>query len=240
MAFGYAQARPPLHQRIVEMAGLAMTRRALDVGCGSGLSTQALQRVAAACVGIEPVRAMLEVAPSVAPAAAFVRGRAEAMPFAKGSFDLMSAAGSLNYIDLDLFFPEALHVLTPGGALLLYDFSQGRRFSGSSALEFWFAEFVRRYPPPPAHGRSLDPEALQPLACGFRLTTARRFEIALGMTAGAYAAYIMTETNVAYAIERGASIEEVRSWCEESLAGVFEGAERDVVFQGYYAVLNRL
>ena len=55
-------------------------------------------------------------------------GTAEAIPLRDRSVDLITAAGSLNYANLDLFFPEAARVLLPHGVLVVYDFSPGRSF----------------------------------------------------------------------------------------------------------------
>ena len=64
---------------------------------------------------------------AVAPHARFVIGQAERLPFAAGSFDLVTAAGSLNYADLPSALAEIARVLTRDGTFLLYDFSTGRR-----------------------------------------------------------------------------------------------------------------
>jgi SAM-dependent methyltransferase len=101
MAAGYALFRPPIHARILERVRPHLSvrvRRALDVGCGAGLSTRALHELAEHCIGIEPAEAMLERSGAVAPGDDFVVGVAEAIPFAKDSIDLISAAGSLNYV----------------------------------------------------------------------------------------------------------------------------------------------
>jgi SAM-dependent methyltransferase len=225
MALGYARSRPPLHERIVALAGLPRCSRALDIGCGSGLSTRALAGTAASSVGIEPVEAMVQVAAQVAPAASFVHGRAEALPFAARTFELLAAAGSLNYIDLDLFFPEARRVLAPNGLLFVYDFSQ--------PLDDRFRDFKTRYPPPPGHARKLDPGILSALPSGFRLTRSQSFEIPLTMSPAAYVDYAMTETNVAHAIAQGTTEAEIRRWCSES----FHATPPDIFFPGYFVVL---
>src|SRR5262245_32559103 len=126
MAAGYATARPPVHQRILELARPYLKgagfRHGLDVGCGAGLSTKALADLVEHCVGLEPSAGMLRWAPSSAPEADFVVGGAETLPFASGSIDLITAAGSLNYVRLEPFFTEAARVLTSQGVLVVYDF----------------------------------------------------------------------------------------------------------------------
>ena len=59
MAAGYATARPPVHPEVIVLVreDLQVTTpldRGLDVGCGAGLSTKALQLIARNCVGIDP------------------------------------------------------------------------------------------------------------------------------------------------------------------------------------------
>src|SRR4051794_19947961 len=106
MAAGYATSRPPVHARVLEQvrASLGLSspvRRALDIGCGAGVSTRALEGVAAHAVGMEPAEAMLRWTTTVALNAEFLVGAAEAVPVADRSIDLITAAGALNYVDLD-------------------------------------------------------------------------------------------------------------------------------------------
>ena len=243
MAAGYAASRPAVHPRVIEQVYEHLRRRepfrrALDVGCGAGLSTKALAGFAHTRIGLEPAAAMLQWAPAVAPSADFVVGAAEAIPLCRHAVDLITAAGSLNYADLDRFFPEAARVLMPAGVLVVYDFSPGRTFRNAPGLDDWFARFCRRYPPPAHEARQLSPEILAQLASGFRPHVHRDFEIALTLTRDFYIDYMMTETNVAAAVRRGASPSEIRSWCAETLAPVWPGSEREVLFRGYYACLT--
>ena len=243
LAAGYARARPPLHPRIVERVrghlGLeGPLGLALDVGCGAGLSTRALAQIARRCVGVDPVTAMLRLGGEVAPGARFCAGRAEQLPVRSGSVDLLGAAGSLDYADLGRFFAEAERVLAPGGVLVVYDFSPGRRFPDSDALTTWFDRLMERYPPPSdSRSRALDPETLGAAATRLRLTGSERFEIGLTLDPAFYREYVMTETNVAHAVRGGIPAAEIRGWCRESLEPVFRGAAREVLFEGYIAYL---
>lgn len=243
MAAGYATSRPPVHPRVIELAVLALGRRArfaraLDVGCGAGLSTLALAEAAALRTGMDPAAAMLPWARGVDPGASFVAGVAEMLPFAAASFDLLTAAGSLNYTDLGRFFPEARRVLKPGGVLLVYDFTPGRRFRGETGLEAWFGEFQRRYPAPANEARALDPGVLAGLESGFVMGPRARFEIALDLDPEFYLEYMLTETNVAAAVRRGTPPGQIRAWCAATLAPVWRGQRREVVFEGYFACLG--
>ena len=243
MAAGYARRRPPVHRRVVEMAARERGwrlpfRRAVDVGCGAGVSTKALEGMAEVVVGVEPAARMLRGSGAVAPGSWFVAGAAEELPLANGSCDLMTAAGSLNYVDLEAFFPEARRVLGPEGVLLVYDFSPGRRFREGSGLEDWFGEFQRRYPPPVAEARVLDPEVLGGLAAGFEVAGSERFEVGVALSREFYEGYMMTETNVAAALRAGVAEEEIEGWCRRSVAAIWPEGEREVMFAGYWACLR--
>ena len=241
MAEGYARSRPPLHRRIIERAFALSALRppvglALDSGCGSGLSTRPLLDFAQRVIGIDPVAGMAALAREVAPGAWFLAGRAEALPVRSGSVDLITAAGSLNYSEPQAALCEAKRALAPGGAMCVYDFSQGRASRESPALARWFtAEFERRYPMPHGEAIRLDPGILNRISPDFPVIRSEAFELGVAMTRSAYADYILTETNVAAAVRDGAGMAEIRSWLDESLRPVFGDGTQEVLFPGYLA-----
>lgn len=242
MAAGYATARPPVHPRVMERVYRQLGRsgpfqRALDVGCGAGVSTRALTGFAQRCIGLEPAEAMLQWASTIAPGADFVVGTAEALPLRTGAVDLITAAGSLNYANLDRFFPEAARVLLPHGVLVVYDFSAGKSFRSDAILDEWFSRFFTRYPPPAHEARELSPALLAELGYGFRVDIHEHFEIGITLTPDFYLDYVLTETNVAAAVRRGVPNAEIRAWCAETLAPIWNGTEREVLFRGYFACM---
>lgn len=242
MAAGYAMSRPEVHPHIIERARKHLpmplpVAQALDVGCGAGLSTRALQSIARHVLGIDPSEAMVKCASGLVPGAEFRVGTAESLPVPSRSVDIITAAGSLNYADLRRFFPEAVRVLAPTGALVVYDFSPGRSFRHSSALDSWFAEFLNRYPVPPNSARVVSPETLRASDSGLQMSGHEHFEVGLALGSDFYLKYIMTETNVAYAIESGVPEEQIRGWCADTLHTVFQGSGHEVLFRGYLAVM---
>ena len=240
LAAGYAFDRPPVHERILRAARLdGPVGRALDVGCGAGRSTAALAPYARRVVGLEPVPAMLAHCRTVAPDAGFVLGRAERLPFAGGAFDLVTAAGSLNYTDLPLALAEIARVLRGGGRFLMYDFSSGRRSPDGDALANWFAAFERRFPWSPGW-RPLSPHTLPLPEAGLLLLDQMDVETRLPMSLDAYLRYVLSETNVDSAVARGDSdATAAGEWCRRTLAPVFAHGDVDVVFPGYVAVMSR-
>ena len=241
MAAGYAFSRPAVHPHIIRKIREDLRLEgpvgcALDIGCGAGHSAAALAPLARRVVGLEPAVAMLAHRHTVAPGASFVAARAEQLPFAAGSFDLVTAAGALNYVDLGLFLPDLARVLTARGVLVIYDFSAGRRLRGSGALNAWYAEFERRYPPKP--GYEMDVRRLEDAQAGLTLVAFKPFEVAVPMTMAQYVQYAMSETGVELAVARGVPETEIRTWCESTLAGVLGEEPRDILFDAYVAYVR--
>src|SRR5688500_3723898 len=216
VAAAYAYARPAVHPRILQAVcehlrlGIPVAR-ALDVGCGAGRSTAALDALAGQVVGIDPAVVMMEHRRSVAPRAAFVVGQAERLPFADTAFDLITAAGSLNYADRSLALPEIARVLTRGGTLVIYDVAAGRRLSGIAVLEEWYTTFERRYPSPP--GYDMDVRRIPFDTARLELKAYLDLEIPIPMTRDSYLRYVMSETRIALARSSGADEAEIREWC---------------------------
>jgi ubiquinone/menaquinone biosynthesis C-methylase UbiE len=237
MAAGYARARPPVHPEVMRLVGERLgfvepVRVAVDVGCGAGRSSTPLLALARTVVGLDPVPAMARAAAIAGvDGSGFGVAVAEALPVRSGSVDLLAAAGSLDFVDLDRFLPEARRVLRPGATLLAYDFAPGRAFPDSPdspALDAWFTDFRRRYPPAPRAELDLTTTP------GFRWLGHEPFTVELPMSPESYVEYAMTETNVAAAIGRGTAAADIRTWCATSLAPVFGGVARLIAFTGSF------
>jgi SAM-dependent methyltransferase len=242
MVEGYARFRPPVHPLIIRRIGQFLRIQepfpvALDIGCGTGLSTRALKPLSHQQIGIEPSRSMLAWASSIAPDCFYVNGTAEILPFANCSIDLITAAGSLNWLVLHRFFTDASRILKSHGLIVVYDFGPGREFTDSELLSNWFKRFVERYPIP--FCPEINSTVLQRESIGFRLHRCEDFQYPLTMAPGDYLNYILTETNVDSAIQKGISRDEIRRWCKDTLNPIFQGTPQTVLFRGFIACLAR-
>jgi ubiquinone/menaquinone biosynthesis C-methylase UbiE len=105
---------------VLEKFGLRKGVSVLDVGCGTGISTESLLARGMKATGIDPSSEMLETAIRELPAASFVSGRAEELPFADGSFDAVVSAQAFHWFEADRAFAELIRVVKPGGPVAVW------------------------------------------------------------------------------------------------------------------------
>ena len=104
-----------------------------DIGCGSGLSTFELSRVAARVIGVEPEAAMRQIAEQEAREQGlknveFCEGWAEKMPLPDQSVDAVVAvtlASLYSQEGIAAYVREAERVVRPGGIVLAVDIASG-------------------------------------------------------------------------------------------------------------------
>ncbi|MGE0028343.1 MAG: class I SAM-dependent methyltransferase [Thermoleophilia bacterium] len=122
---------PALAAEMVRLAGVAPGLRALDVGCGPGALTMALNagvgsngRVAA----VDPSEGFAAACRARVPEADVRAAPAEALPFPDGSFDVVVAQLVVNFMaDAEAGVREMARVARPGGAVAacVWDYAGG-------------------------------------------------------------------------------------------------------------------
>lgn len=147
----YAASRPSGHHHVLPLMAAVLAdqlpvAQALDVGCGTGQSTVALLPYAWEVVGLDGSREMLAHA-LPQPRVRYVRGYAEALPFADGSFDLVSVSAAYHWFDQERFLSGAARVLRPGGCLVLYKAGSTGRLPDQPDFQLWRRDVLDvRYP----------------------------------------------------------------------------------------------
>jgi demethylmenaquinone methyltransferase/2-methoxy-6-polyprenyl-1,4-benzoquinol methylase len=96
----------------------------LDLGAGTGVSTQELARSGAYSVGADLSLGMLQVGHAARPEVPLLAADALALPFADATFDAVTISLALrNIVDPDTALREMARVTKPGGRLVVCEFS---------------------------------------------------------------------------------------------------------------------
>jgi demethylmenaquinone methyltransferase/2-methoxy-6-polyprenyl-1,4-benzoquinol methylase len=115
-------------ERLARLAAIQPGTRALDLACGTGDIALALARRGARVTGLDITLRMLEIARAKPEAAALkqlVAGDMTRLPFADGTFDVVTTGyGIRNVPRIEPALLEIHRVLKPGGVLLSLDFDR--------------------------------------------------------------------------------------------------------------------
>ena len=235
MAERYHRVRPLFHAKVVrwicEATGSQRFERALDVGCGSGHSTVALAEIAGEVIGVDASPGMLgQAQPAVGVRYQF--GRAEALDFAAGEFDLVTVGSALHWFVQDRFYTECRKVLSPEGALVVYNDHFTAHMQGSVACKRWMrTRFAKRFPAPWRGMRDIDEQ--KAVACGFEIAERASFTHLVPFERAELIDYLLTRSNTLAAMDSGKESEQsIVDWLESELISIIpDGARGLCIFK---------
>lgn len=249
IAQGYRR-RPYLHKQVIERfrqeVSSRMFENGLDVGCGAGLSTKALKMICDHVTGIDASAEMIAVAKEVCGNAEgydFAVSRAETLPDFDTKFDIVTAAGVVQWVDRKLFLQGLQDKIKRGGYLLVYDFGISDRMKDSAAYtNWWHDEYLKEFPKPYRDESVWTGE--ETVRCGFMMLDQVRYEMDCAFERDAFIEFMMIQSNVNAKIEGGLrSAAEVEAWFRQSVRPFFregQGEKRTVIFTGYSWYLQRM
>lgn len=168
----YREARPPYPPAIFRLLGSTFSSppRFLDLGCGTGLSTLSFLRLGISSTGdaVDPDAAMLAEAESALgktyPDVRFRIGRAEAIPLADASVDLVLIGSAIHWFDLARAEPEIARVLRPRGKLLVFEYQFPKCLDSPELAETVRRRFNLEWKAPVQTPRGTLAELLAPFA----------------------------------------------------------------------------
>ena len=120
VAEAYDRARPSYPEAAVSwLVGEDGRRRVVELGAGTGKLTEMLLAAGHDVLATDPLPEMLALLRRRLPGARAAVGRAEAIPVASRSVDVVVCAQSFHWFDHPVALPEIARVLRPGGRLAL-------------------------------------------------------------------------------------------------------------------------
>jgi SAM-dependent methyltransferase len=124
----YDRYRPTYPDALVDeacrVAGIGPGDRVLEVGCGTGQLTRSLAARGLRVVAVEPGGRLIAVARRNVPGAVeFVHARFEDADLPAGGFGAVFSASAWHWIDPDVGWRKAAHLLGPGGTIALIQHS---------------------------------------------------------------------------------------------------------------------
>jgi ubiquinone/menaquinone biosynthesis C-methylase UbiE len=209
---------------------------ALDIACGTGMSTVALREHAATVVGVDISPEMVGSARLEA-GVSYLLADAERMPFADLSFGAATCCSGIHWFDQARFFAELRRVLRPAAWVGLYDHYYTGEMVDVPEFGAWSHEALTRYRLPPRNPQVGDPRAVTPE--GYEQVGEEMFGDDIELTREQLVDYQLTISNFVAAVERGEPRAALRAWMLETLAPLFAGAEtRTVRFVGWVSCLR--
>lgn len=245
IAQGYKN-RPFLHKQVMERFGKEVTGRTfshgLDVGCGAGLSSKALKRICTHVTGADISPEMVRVAKEVCGDGQeydFMVSRAEEIPAVGGKYDIVTAAGVIQWVDREPFLRNLANIMEERGYVLIYDFAisgQMKGTEGKAYAAWWEERYLKEFPKPYRNEYVWTKEDVEPY--GFSMLGQVWYGMEYEFDMDSFMDFMMIQSNVNAKIEKGVrGAGEVREWFARTLEPVFcspAGSEkRTLVFTGY-------
>lgn len=241
----YGKGRLFFHPLVIERIRkrLSLTRkveRALDVGCGIGMSSRALLEIAEHVDAIDSSRWMLG-ASYFHPRIRYRQMPAEKLDFPDACFDLITFSQVLHWTNVIQPFREAFRVLKSDSCAVIYDdyFLWGAE-EESPFVKWFIASFKKRFPQPPRNVQPLNAKG-KFAPEGFAFAGYEEYSHPEPLTMNQLVEHLITQSTVISAVDQaGASLEDAVRWLEGELRTFYNSApDLTFAFGGYVYYLRR-
>lgn len=238
IASGYAN-RPWIHKNIMMEAAKEYTdiipfQNGLDVGCGAGLSAKALRLICEHVTGTDISEAMINVCRTLYNEHdyEFYTASAEETRNHEKKYDIVTAAGMVNWVEKDSFLNRMHEVMTADGLLIVYDFWITDQMIENTAYKDWYQnQYLAAFPKPPRKENIWQQDEMGE---HFHIQKQSVYEVPWKFKLDDFVEFMMIQSNVNVKIESGEkTVPEVREWMTETLCSIFDDMERTLLFEGY-------
>lgn len=223
----YSKGRPDFHGNTIKHIKdyLHLNKKlnnALDIACGTGLSTKALLEIATNVYGTDSSQEMLNFA-SLHDKIQYSIASAEKQPFANNKFDLITVGSGVHWFNIDRFLMEVNRLLKSKSWLVLYENHFISEMVGNDRFTNWFPTvYLKEFPSPPRNNAY--PWTNENLITkNLNFVTEERFSNPVTFNKKQLALYFTTQSNIIAAVERGqTTYKQVEKWLNHELASFFD------------------
>lgn len=238
IAQGYKD-RPFLHGQVMEQLQkeLQVTHfhNGLDVGCGAGLSTKGLKSICDQVTGTDISEEMILVAKEMCSEEGytFFASAAETTPVSDENYDIVTAAGMVQWVEQDTFLENLHQAMEEDGVLFIYDFwISDQMIDTDSYTDWWHNQYLVNFPRPARKDNIWTKEEVG--AHHFTMEKQTTFTLRYEFDKASFIKFMLIQSNVNAKIEgEGQDIETVKAWFEETLEPIFQGQKKTLLFDGY-------
>jgi ubiquinone/menaquinone biosynthesis C-methylase UbiE len=222
----YSKGRPDFHSNTIEHIKNYFHldkkfNNALDIACGTGLSTKAVLEIAVNVYGTDISQEMLNLA-FQSDKIQYSIASAEEQPFTSNSFDLITVSSGVHWFDIDKFLIEANRLLKNKSWLVLYENYFISEMVGNESFKNWFPNvYLEKYPSPPRNNSY--PWTNENLSKkNFNFVTEEIFKNSIVLNKKQLSLYFTTQSNIISAVEKKqTTYEQVENWLDKELASFF-------------------
>lgn len=238
IAEGYAK-RPWVHKSVMEQIKTdcevdGTFKNGLDVGCGAGLSTKALKLICDKVTGTDISESMIGVCEELYKESeySFYVAAAEETKLSEVPYDIVTAAGVVNWVEREKFLANMQEVMGQDGLLVIYDFWITDKMLDELAYTEWHQkEYLREFPKPP---RKENTWSQTDLGEHFLMKNQIIYQMQYEFDLDSFGDFMMIQSNVNVQVEEGKRTEtEVRQWMKETLSPIFGEEKKQLIFEGY-------
>lgn len=245
IAQGYASDRPQLHKFVIERlkSDLNVTKpfhNGLDVGCGAGLSLKALKLICDKVTGTDISDEMIKLCKSLydTPEFTFYTAKAEETLPSEITYDIVTAAGVISWVDKDKFLENMKLVMAKDGLLVIYDFWISDKMIDNDAYTEWYQKlYLTNFPKPPRNESVWSQDCMPE---GFVIKQQALYQMNYKFDMDSFIRFMMIQSNVNSQIQSGNKTEaEVKSWMEQTLSPIFHETGQTLIFDAYSWYITR-
>ncbi|MCH5250778.1 MAG: class I SAM-dependent methyltransferase [Lachnospiraceae bacterium] len=239
IANGYAKDRPWLHKSVIERIKSECNinkpfKNGLDVGCGAGLSTKALKLICEKITGTDISGEMIHVCKTLynTPEFTFYTAKAEETRIPETPYDIVTAAGVVNWVDKNKFLQNMKSVMANNGLLIIYDFWISDKMLENDDYTNWYQNlYLTNFPKLPRNEEIWHQEDMPD---NFTIEKQIDYQLKYEYDIDSFIRFMMLQSNVNTQINIGHKTKtEIHSWMKDTLNPIFQNKNHTLIFNGY-------